>query len=119
MANVIGTVDLGNVIEGANNLFKGKETTQLEIVAKADAAQLEVTKVEASNTNWFVAGWRPFIGWVCGIGLVYSFLFQPVVNGLGGNFPSLDGGELSSLLVGMLGMGGLRTFERYQNVHRN
>ena len=45
-------------------------------------AQTDVNLVEAQSTNWFVAGWRPFIGWVCGCGLAYQFLFMPIMNGI-------------------------------------
>lgn len=80
--------------------------------------QLEINKVEAASTVWFVAGWRPYIGWICGTGLAYQFLLMPVFNGFAslahatGGFPSLDMGTLITLLFGMLGLGGMRTYEK-------
>ena len=86
--------------------------------------QLDINKVEAASTNWFVAGWRPYIGWICGTGLGYQFLVMPLANGLAtmagyaSAFPSLDMGTLVTLLLGMLGLGGLRTKEKMEGVAR-
>lgn len=80
--------------------------------------QLDINKVEASSTNWFVAGWRPYIGWICGTGLGYQFLVMPIMNGFAkmagyiAAFPSLDMGTLVTLLLGLLGLGGMRTYEK-------
>ena len=80
--------------------------------------QLEVNKTEAS-TDAFRGGWRPFCGWVCGLGLAYTFLLRPLlpwfVQVAGGSVPDLPGIDTDTLMVlltGMLGLGGLRTFER-------
>lgn len=83
--------------------------------------QLNVNIEEAKNANWFVAGWRPYIGWVCGTGLGYQFIFAPVANGLlhSTQFPNLDTSTLLQLLVGMLGMGALRTYEKYTGTEGN
>lgn len=83
--------------------------------------QLDINKEEAKNPSIFVSGWRPFIGWVCGIALVYSFLGQPLLAWLSINFhftapPSLDMGTLITLLGGMLGLSGLRTAEKINGV---
>ena len=90
-----------------------------ELQAMAD--QLEVDKVEAANTSLFVSGWRPFVGWVCGFGLVYAFIGQPLLSWASTNFhfaipPSLDVGTLLTILGGMLGLGGLRTVEKINGV---
>lgn len=84
-------------------------------------AQLEINKAEASNPSLFVSGWRPFVGWVCGLGLVYSFIAQPLLSWGSINFhfnvpPSLDLGTLLTILGGLLGLGGLRTVEKINNV---
>lgn len=76
--------------------------------------QLEINKAEASNPNWFVAGWRPYIGWVCGTGLGYQFLVYPILVAFVPKIVQLDMGTLLTLLMGMLGLGGLRTFEKYK-----
>lgn len=89
-----------------------------------DARQSEVNAVEAANPNLFVAGWRPFIGWVCGAALVYTYLFVPLGLWIAGLFnapvvvpPTLDA-NLWELMFAMLGMGGLRTFEKLKGVAR-
>ena len=86
------------------------EQMQQEMNAfKLQSAQTDINLEEAKSTNWFVAGWRPFIGWVCGTGLAYQFIFMPIANGLAasfghlGVFVSLDSNTLVSCLSGLLG----------------
>lgn len=81
--------------------------------------QIEINKQEASHRSMFVAGWRPFVGWCCGIALAWHFVLQPVVvfavAYLGVDIPALPTFDMESLmtvLLGMLGLGGLRTFEK-------
>ena len=89
-------------------------------------AQVEVNKIEAASTNWWVAGWRPYTGWVCGTGLAYQFLFAPICNGLASGlftiagitqtqpiFTAVDISTLLTCLGGMLGLGTLRTAEKH------
>jgi hypothetical protein len=89
---------------------------------KANMAQIEVNKVEASHKNVFVAGWRPFTGWSCAAALFYHFLLQPLLififAALGYNFelPEFDMSSLMTILLGMLGLGGLRTYEKQQKI---
>lgn len=89
------------------------------------ASQTETNKVEAASASVFVAGWRPFIGWVCGSGLAIQFIVAPMsmwIASLFGHiiqFPSLDMGTLLTLLGGMLGLGGMRTFEKLNGVARH
>ena len=86
--------------------------------------QLEINKVEAASSSVFVAGWRPFVGWVCGSGLAVQFLVAPILTwgaALAGHpvaFPSLDMGTLLALLGGLLGIGGMRTVEKINGVAR-
>lgn len=95
-----------------------------ELAAETDLAkgQLEINKVEAASTMLFVSGWRPFIGWVCGCGFAYHFIAQPFLaflfsaSGHPVQLPAFDIGELSTVLLGMLGLGGLRTFEKIRGV---
>lgn len=79
-------------------------------------AQVDLNKTEARHTSLFVAGWRPFIGWVCGIGLAYDFLLMPIANGFGAAFPPLDALALHSLVAAMLGFGSFRTFEKLKDI---
>ena len=87
-------------------------------------SQLEVNKVEASHTSMFVSGWRPAVGWVCCLGLGCNFLFIPVANFILTitespiTVPALDLSEMMPVLLGMLGLGGLRTYEKTKNVAR-
>lgn len=94
------------------------ELAVLDADLKLALAQLEVNKVEA-GTDMFRGGWRPSVGWTCVFGLVYQFLLQPLLPWcaalLGVSVPPLppiDNETLLVLLTGMLGLGGLRTFER-------
>jgi len=89
-----------------------------ELAAQERTAQLEVNKAEAASGSLLVAGWRPFIGWVCGAALVYQYLAAPLLpwglNALGGHvppMPSLDG-NLWELMAGMLGMAGWRSWDK-------
>lgn len=79
--------------------------------------QIEVNKEEAKSDNLFKSGWRPAVGWVCVTGLIYSFIAQPLLVWASVNFgwqspPDLDMGTLITLLMGLLGLGGFRTYER-------
>lgn len=83
------------------------------------AGQLEINKAEAASTNWFVAGWRPFIGWICGLGLLYVSLLEPVARfvaavgfSYGGPFPAIDTTLTMQVLLGMLGLGVMRSVEK-------
>ena len=87
--------------------------------------QLEINKAEAAHKSLFVAGWRPFVGWTCGVALAWHFVGQPfVVFGIavfGVEAPDLPVFEMESLLtvlLGMLGLGGLRTFEKTKQIAR-
>jgi len=85
-------------------------------------AQLEVNKAEATSASLFVAGWRPFVGWTCGVGLANDFILRPlaiyvssVCHVIGATWPALDMTSLLPLLLGMLGLGAMRTFEKTQS----
>jgi hypothetical protein len=94
--------------------------SQLEFALKQ--GQIEINKAEASNPNWFVAGWRPFIGWIGGFALGYQFIFQPLIiwgtkiAGYNIQPPSLETGMLFNLILAMLGLGGFRTLEKMKGV---
>ena len=87
--------------------------------------QLEVNKVEAAHKSLFVAGWRPAIGWICGLGMASNFILIPMANfilALTGStilIPLLDTGEMMPVLMGMLGLGAMRTYEKKQGVQRD
>jgi hypothetical protein len=80
-------------------------------------AQVKVNEKEAQHRSIFIAGWRPFVGWTCGIALFYHFIVQPVLMFfMDKPAPSFDMSTLSTILMGMLGLGGLRTFEKYKSI---
>ena len=86
-------------------------------------AQIEVNKAEASSGSLFKGGWRPFIGWVCGGAFAYHFVLQPVivfgVLTAGIDLPPLpefDMASLMTVMMGMLGLGGLRTYEKQKGI---
>ena len=87
-------------------------------------AQIAVNKEEAASHSMFVSGWRPAVGWVCTLGLATNYLFVPVCNFLLTvtespiTVPPLDLSEMMPVLLGMLGLGGLRTYERTKAVAR-
>lgn len=85
--------------------------------------QVAVDKVEAASSSIFVAGWRPFIGWICGTALMYQFLLRPLLNFIaavfGAHFTATDlqMQDLMTLLLGMLGLGAMRTVEKVNGVN--
>ncbi len=93
-------------------LAQAGELKEMELLLE----QIKVNAVEAASEKWWVAGWRPFIGWVCGSALAYTFVFQPFLSFLTGWLtPTLDMGELMTIVMGMLGLAGLRTYEKTKN----
>jgi len=100
------------------------EANLADHLAKIDIAQLEINKTEAAHRSIFVAGWRPFIGWTCGVALCYTYVVQPIVMFImaqTGNLvtlPQIDLAAMMPVLMGMLGLGGLRTFEKFKGVSK-
>ncbi len=80
-------------------------------------AQIEVNKAEAAHKSLFIAGWRPAIGWICGFALLYSTIISPVI-GIWVEVPEIDTSLLTSTMLGMLGLGAMRTFEKTKGVSR-
>jgi len=106
---------------------KAKAEMEQQLVTAANAAamaQVEVNKVEAAHSSVFVAGWRPSIGWVCAAGLAWAFVLAPitswalVVLGIKAELPAIHTDYLLELVLAMLGIGGLRTFEKLRGVAR-
>ena len=86
---------------------------------EAMLAQLEINKAEAASGSLFKGGWRPFVGWVCAVAFAYHFVLQPLLIfvfayvGLETpDLPKFDVGTLLPVLGGMLGIGGLRSYEK-------
>lgn len=139
----IGTVfsGLGQLAKDIRTAITGKEPINAEKAAElalqAQALEVKVLEIqnglyqaqtainlkEAEHKSVFVSGWRPFVGWVCGFGYAWNFLLSPLIYYIGKmvtpDFPvpiAMDLTELSVLLLGMLGIGGFRTFEKVRGV---
>ena len=93
--------------------------TQLQT---ANLAQIEVNKIEAASKSWFVAGWRPSVGGVCSLAMLYHFILAPIIQfavciaGIKVDLPEFEFSQLSTILMAMLGMAGLRTYEKKEKV---
>jgi hypothetical protein len=97
-----------------------REKLSHEIATMADrqmSAQIEVNKAEAAHPSIFVSGWRPAIGWICGLALLYSTIISPIL-GIWFTVPEVDTSLLTTVLMGMLGLGAMRTFEKTKGVSR-
>lgn len=98
--------------------IKAELTQELQTVL----GQLEINKVEASHSSPWVAGWRPYLGWVGGTGIAYEVILRPIVNGvlmvfgISPVFPGVDTSLLTSLVGGMLGLGIARSWDKSNGV---
>jgi len=89
------------------------ETVMARMAQEPGLAQVELNKIGAAHRSIFVAGWRPFIGWVCGVGLAFAFLVNPVLQwAIDKAGPELPLDIMLELVIGMLGLAGLRTVEK-------
>lgn len=119
------TAGIDLVTSVVNKFFPDKsaqEQAQLAAALTIIQGQLDINKVEAGNASVFTSGWRPFIGWVCGSGCAWNWVLRPALNfGLAAaghpiDIPAAELGEMMPLLLGMLGLGGLRTVEKIKGV---
>ena len=98
------------------------EARLLEVATTQASQQAEINKIEASHASIFVSGWRPYIGWVCGMAIAWAFLLAPMLSwllpvmGVVAAVPPLQTEFLLELVFAMLGLGGLRTFEKLKGV---
>ena len=139
-------IGIGSIIEGVGKIAgdlvtTDKERIELELEGRkldleqaridqaTDLAQVDVNKIEAASSNLFVSGWRPAVGWVGVAGLAYQFLGYPFMQwawafGQGIDLipqglrapPDLNVEQLMTLLAGLLGFGGMRSFEKSRGV---
>lgn len=123
---------IGSVIESVGKVAEHFITTDKEKMAMEiemrkldqalDMAQLAVNTEEAKSSSVFVSGWRPAIGWTCGLGLLYVSFLLPVsqfvakIYGYAGSFPEVDTTITMQVLFGMLGLSGMRTYEKTKGV---
>lgn len=113
---------VGNVLDGLFTSDEEKLDKQIimqRLAQQPSLAQIELNKIEAQHRSIFVAGWRPFIGWVCGIALFYNFVVRDIIAWIltqsGSHFsppPELAMEHLMTVLLALLGLGGLRTVEK-------
>ncbi len=104
----------GNLAWEIREAIKGKELDPNELIS----IQTKINEIEAGHRTVFVAGWRPFIGWVCGIALAYNFVIRDLfIWALQPQDvpPALQMEHLMTVLLGMLGLGGLRTYEKIKD----
>lgn len=129
----------GELLDNVASIFKDyqeKKITKEELKFKLQTfeaqneqdlrlAQIALNAEEAKHHSMFVAGWRPFLGWVCGLGFAMNFLVAPIgtfiASWLGYSivFPQADLTTMMPVLLGMLGLGGMRTFEKLNSKERN
>lgn len=113
--------DADKRLEAENMIY-----TQAHAVA---LGQIEINKIEAQNSNLFVSGWRPFIGWMCGVNFTYALIGNDLLNWCllvstqftGRTLPALPEPDVTltfEILMALLGLGGLRTYEKLKGVHR-
>ena len=123
MYGVLRFIPDKNAREQAREQF---ESQMLVAMTGLVQGQLEINKVQAQHGSVFVAGARPAIMWICGAGIAWNFVVKPIL--MWGAFvvgidlteaPELDTSELTTILLGMLGLGGLRTYEKRLGVARN
>lgn len=127
---------VGEIIKGATDVIgkfipdaDKRIEAQIELAKIADGAaqryderlagQIEVNKIEAANPNIFVSGWRPFVGWVGGVTVAWTFLAAPTLHAYlpGFALPAVDSDVVVNLIFGLLGIGGgLRTVEKIAGV---
>lgn len=122
LEQLIGPISglLGKFVEDKDqkNALAHEIATLAQKEAHKNAAfQLEVNKTEAAHKSLFVAGWRPFIGWCCGLGLLYSVLLSPLLD-IWFDMPAIDSSILMQTMTGMLGLGALRSYEKVKGVSR-
>lgn len=114
---------LDKIFPDANEELKGKlslAASEINNEYQLKLGQIDINKIEASNTNWLVSGWRPFVGWVCGFSLAYAAIIEPLARFVAtvgfayvGIFPMIDTTITLQVLLGMLGFGAMRTAEKH------
>jgi hypothetical protein len=100
------------------------EAKLTESLANIDLAQLDINKTEAAHRSLFVAGWRPAVGWTCTAALAYSYVLEPILTfglaqaGYLVDLPAVDMSQMMPVLMGMLGLGSLRSWEKVKGVSK-
>jgi hypothetical protein len=134
LEKIFGSIAGGGIVsaaEGVANIIdqfvetddekRAAEIIKAKLMMKPSLAQVELNKIEAGHRSIFVAGWRPFIGWVCGFALLWHFILFDLLTWITVNFfphvtniPELTGTEtLVTVLLSLLGLGAMRTAEKF------
>ena len=133
--NILGAMGIGEVIKSVGQIADDLTTSDKErIQADLDAykaetermgGQVEINKIEAANSSLFVSGGRPFVVWVCAVALAYAAVIEPMARfvakvgfGYDGDFPGINTDLTMQVLVGVLGLGAYRSFEKVKGVAR-
>ena len=123
---LISTV-VDRVIPDKNGAEKAKQAIEAELIKNAtqlNLAQAETNKIEASHRSIFVAGWRPCLGWVAALGFAWMFVIAPLlqwvmlVSGNALPLPQFQTDVLLELTFAMLGLAGLRTYEKTKGISK-
>lgn len=107
-----------------SELYQKGDLAELQAHVSLLSSQLKVNEAEAGHTSIFVAGWRPAIGWVCALALAYNYILFPFLNVVnvymdtGLPLPSMKMDDLFELVLGMLGLASLRTYEKRRGVSK-
>ena len=102
----------GNLAWDIREAIKGKELDPTQLLE----IQTKINELEAQHRTVFVAGWRPFIGWVCGFAFAFHYIVMPLLQSYTDiKIVEFDTNSLFTVLMGMLGLGGLRTYEKIKN----
>ena len=119
LGNLVGPVTglLDKFIEDKDQ--KNKLAHEIATMAEKQShevimAQIEVLKADAKG-NWFQSSWRPLIGWICGLSLGINYMVSPIMAGFGITIPQADMSVMMPLLFGMLGIAGMRSYDKKQN----
>jgi hypothetical protein len=108
---------VGVLAKDIREAIKGKELDPEKLIE----LQTKINEAEAQHRSIFVAGWRPFIGWICGVALAYNFILRDLIIFVVGSDnapPALQMDHLMTVLMGMLGLGAFRTYEKIKNVSK-
>lgn len=97
---------------------KAAEMLRRKIQMEPDRWQVEINKIEAGHRALFVAGWRPAVGWICVFALAWGWIVAPILQFFfpGRPLPAIEIGQAISLIMAMLGMGALRSYEKKHNL---
>ena len=107
---------LGKFIEDKDT--KNKLAHEIATMAEKHAQQLALEQIkvnqEEAKGNWFQSSWRPLIGWICGLSLLINYMLSPICAGFGIIIPQADMSVMMPLLFGMLGIAGMRSYDKKQ-----